>query len=481
MYNMPIRISNDTRNQVIREWLAGEPRDKIASDTELAAGTISNIIRDWRHDLGYPTADALRQFSIDLKRLGISTTDCAIGFRTVNIIKRLGLAEANEEKGLESFVSNIYNKCKYYGLMPDKLVILATQILDLLESMPLSQIPNYVEEKSKDKQKLEEEIKNLLGRKSSAQLEYEEALRKKKITIDMLQEFTHMQDTLIEYDLSTEDIPNLVNALKNAQQLGYDANSIADKISTIESLEEKEKELNNNLMMLQDELCMLKHAISLLDQDIDKHQRILTEYNKLQNIGFGLRELILLNNTLQEIATSNNIDSSMAVKKFFQDIEEKNALTKTVDELRQEKKRIDILIDSQFNNARIFIESFGQEAKKDIADIFNISTQNLQAIQLQTLQTVKEADTIIKSLNTEVKTQFEEIQKLGSSQEFSALIRAAKGDNSVNLEELKYAGIKTIDIIMSRLSDDDYNNNSSNKEIKESLERARISLQSKSS
>jgi hypothetical protein len=25
---MPIGISDDTRNQVIREWLAGEPRDK---------------------------------------------------------------------------------------------------------------------------------------------------------------------------------------------------------------------------------------------------------------------------------------------------------------------------------------------------------------------------------------------------------------------------------------------------------------------
>lgn len=478
---MPIGISHDTRNQVIREWLAGEPRDKIASDTELAAGTISNIIRDWRHELGYPTADALRQLAIDLKRLGISTVDCAIGFRIVNIIKRLGLVEADEEKRLESFVSDIYNKCKYYGLMPDKLVTLAMQILDLLESIPLSQIPNYVEEKSKDKQKLEEEIKNLLERKSSIQLEYEEALRKKKVTIDMLQEFTHMQDTLIEYDLSIEDTPNLVNALNNAQQLGYDANAIADKISTIESLEEKEKELKNNLMKLQDELRMLKHAISLHDQEIDKYQRTLAEHDKLQNIGFGLREFILLNNTVREIATSNNIDPSMAVKKLFQDIEERNALTKTVDELRQEKKRMDILIDSQFNNARIFIESFGQQAKKDIADISSITTQNLQAIQLQTLQTVKEADTIIKSLNTEVKTQFEEIQKLGSSQEFSALIRAAKGDNSVNIEELKYAGIKTIDIIISRLSDDDYNNNSSNKEIKESLERARISMQSKSS
>ena len=57
------------------------------------------------------------------------------------------------------------------------------------------------------------------------------------------------------------------------------------------------------------------------------------------------------------------------------------------------------------------------------------------------------SDIIIKSLDTEVKTQFEEIQKLESSQEFSALIRAAKGDTSINLEELKYAGIKTIDII----------------------------------
>jgi hypothetical protein len=37
-------------------------------------------------------------------------------------------------------------------------------------------------------------------------LEYEEALLKKKVTIDMLQEFTHMQDALIEYGLSTEEI-----------------------------------------------------------------------------------------------------------------------------------------------------------------------------------------------------------------------------------------------------------------------------------
>lgn len=98
---MSLKIPPDTRDQVIRNWLAGEPRDKIASDSELAAGTVSNIVGEWRHELGYPTADALRQLAIDLKRLGITTTECAVGFRTVNTIKKLGLVAADEEKGLE--------------------------------------------------------------------------------------------------------------------------------------------------------------------------------------------------------------------------------------------------------------------------------------------------------------------------------------------------------------------------------------------
>jgi spore coat protein CotF len=72
-------------------------------------------------------------------------------------------------------------------------------------------------------------------------------------------------------------------------------------------------------MVAQDELRMFKHAISLIEQEIHKRQLTLAEYDKLQNTGFALRELILWNNIIRQIATSNNIDSSIAVKKFFQD------------------------------------------------------------------------------------------------------------------------------------------------------------------
>src|SRR5919112_6864031 len=102
-YWMPLSIPPDIQNHVIRQWLAGEARDKIGNDSQLAAGTVSNIIGKWRHELGYPTADSLRQLAIDLKRLGITTTECAVGFRTVNTIKKLGLVAADEEKGLETF------------------------------------------------------------------------------------------------------------------------------------------------------------------------------------------------------------------------------------------------------------------------------------------------------------------------------------------------------------------------------------------
>jgi hypothetical protein len=47
-----MRISESMRNMVIKEWLKGNHRDKIAVQTGLSGGTVSNIIREWRDRLG---------------------------------------------------------------------------------------------------------------------------------------------------------------------------------------------------------------------------------------------------------------------------------------------------------------------------------------------------------------------------------------------------------------------------------------------
>jgi len=48
---------------------------------------------------------------------------------------------------------------------------------------------------------------------------------------------------------------------------------------------------------------------------------ILWEYEQLQEMGFGLKDLKLLSYTIREISAENNISDKLAVQKFFGDIE----------------------------------------------------------------------------------------------------------------------------------------------------------------
>ncbi|HEX2124673.1 MAG TPA: hypothetical protein VHF44_03620 [Nitrososphaeraceae archaeon] len=92
------------KEEVIRKWLSGEQRDKIASDISISAGTVTNIISEWKEKIGIPTADTLRILATELKRLNINASQCARGFNLLNIINNLG---AQEEVEIESSYSDL--------------------------------------------------------------------------------------------------------------------------------------------------------------------------------------------------------------------------------------------------------------------------------------------------------------------------------------------------------------------------------------
>src|SRR5215208_1185616 len=94
--------------RVIRKWLSGKQRDKIASDISMGAGTITNIISQWKKEIGIPTADTLRVLATELKGLNINASQCAKGFKLLNIINSLG---AQEEENIESLLTRIYKLC----------------------------------------------------------------------------------------------------------------------------------------------------------------------------------------------------------------------------------------------------------------------------------------------------------------------------------------------------------------------------------
>jgi transposase len=45
---MPPAIDAQIRGQVVKEWLSGNNRDEIAANNKIGAGTVSNIINEWK-------------------------------------------------------------------------------------------------------------------------------------------------------------------------------------------------------------------------------------------------------------------------------------------------------------------------------------------------------------------------------------------------------------------------------------------------
>jgi hypothetical protein len=295
-------------------------RDKIASDISLGAGTVTKIISEWKEEIGIPTADTVRDLATELNRLKINALQCAKGRRLLNIVNKLGAQETN----IESFLTQIYKLCVSKNIPPEVIVKITEQIHALHEIIPFSEIPEYIGKKIKEKQSLEQEVKTLIETAVSAQSECDEALKRSSITVDILHEYRRLREILVEqYGLSIDsedDLPKVINVIYNLKHSGYDAKSIIKNLSNINSLQTREQELQSQVDAIEVRLKIAEQEYSEAEKKLAYSKDALSVYNELRNLGFGMKELKLLKNTVMEISTSNNINPYLAVKKFFEDI-----------------------------------------------------------------------------------------------------------------------------------------------------------------
>jgi hypothetical protein len=113
---MPSAIDNSVKTNVIKQWLDGETRDKIAADNQIGAGTVSGIINDYKKRIDAFDFDSIRELSISCKKQGINLGELASSLRTNNYTKKLG---ANQDQ-IEIFISNLANSPE-----PQKLILFA--------------------------------------------------------------------------------------------------------------------------------------------------------------------------------------------------------------------------------------------------------------------------------------------------------------------------------------------------------------------
>src|SRR5919198_2886862 len=144
-----------------------------------------------------------------------------------------------------------------FHLVPEKVIELVYQLHEIskTKSIPLDQIPSYIERKLEEKRKIDEEIKQA-----------DATLQSKNVTIEAINEHLKLNEKLKEHGLSTQDIDKLLNILLNAKRYGFDGKEIADKLYNIQELEWKEKQLKNKCKILSKRISKDKHIIPLTQE-----------------------------------------------------------------------------------------------------------------------------------------------------------------------------------------------------------------------
>jgi len=69
---VPSKVPDNVRSSVIQQWLKGELRDTIASESGQSGEAVTNIISNLKQGLGIAAADELRELAVTLKKIGIT-------------------------------------------------------------------------------------------------------------------------------------------------------------------------------------------------------------------------------------------------------------------------------------------------------------------------------------------------------------------------------------------------------------------------
>ena len=86
-----------SKSPVIKGYLNGKSMDQIASETNFSKGKVHYLINNWKGEIRAPDIDTLREFSVTVRKSGISIGQCAQGFRMINILKNLGIHEGDND------------------------------------------------------------------------------------------------------------------------------------------------------------------------------------------------------------------------------------------------------------------------------------------------------------------------------------------------------------------------------------------------
>lgn len=257
-------ITESTRGEIVRLWLCGWQRDKIAGELNLGGGTVSNVISEWRAQIGDPTADALRTLAKELRGQNITSFQCAEASRFLNQLKNTNILPEETVH----FIMAIQRKCISSGVSASVIFDVCRQISELDDSVPIAKLPEMISSEIKKKESLESDIATLQKAKEGSQKEFSSLFDRLGITKSELERYQKTRQCLAHYGKSLDDVDEVVKILDNFKEYDYDPKEIAYELS-------ENKILRSSLASLRQEVSNLQNYLDRISHERDFVEHIL--------------------------------------------------------------------------------------------------------------------------------------------------------------------------------------------------------------
>src|SRR5262249_17803439 len=166
---------------------------------------------------------------------------CALGLRAASIIQKIGV----NENSLETFITQVYNRCKDLGVSPENISSHMEDLLDFSRGavVRLPNMADYIEEKTNQKKKLEEEIGKLKSQKEILMEEKRDVessrdttLQQARMTTSELNWYHDLKAELKKYSIPIDDISKFAKIVQNLRGYGYDGEKVLEEFAELQFL-----------------------------------------------------------------------------------------------------------------------------------------------------------------------------------------------------------------------------------------------------
>lgn len=174
-----------TKQKVLKLWLSGNTRKKIAEKAGIGEGTVSSIVQEAKDNI--PDVDLLREVAVEINRKALNLNNFSAAIRHRNLLYERGL----DDDQIDSLVENVDEYCYKRGIGIGKFCNLVKDVTGLSEmyGCPVDKLEELIEKLVTQRNSLQESIK-ILENSRLTQLE------KNNITANDIEEYKQAKPLL---------------------------------------------------------------------------------------------------------------------------------------------------------------------------------------------------------------------------------------------------------------------------------------------